>query len=75
VTVGARLTDRVEILDGLAAGEQIVAAGVFLLDSESRLRATGGAGGHQHGSSTPQPAGAAPAAVDREAAPSAHSGH
>jgi hypothetical protein len=25
---------------------------VFLLDSESRLRATGGAGGHSHGAST-----------------------
>ena len=47
VTVGAQLADRVEIRDGLREGEQIVAAGVFLLDSESRLRATGG-GGHQH---------------------------
>ena len=54
VTVGTQLTDRVEIREGLREGEQIVAAGVFLLDSESRLRATGGAGGHQHGA----PAGA-----------------
>jgi membrane fusion protein, copper/silver efflux system len=49
VTVGVQLADRVEIRDGLKEGEQIVAAGVFLLDSESRLRATGGAGGHSHG--------------------------
>jgi Cu(I)/Ag(I) efflux system membrane fusion protein len=49
VTVGTQLADRVEIREGLREGEQIVAAGVFLLDSESRLRATGGAGGHQHG--------------------------
>jgi RND family efflux transporter MFP subunit len=49
VTVGVQLTDRVEIRDGLKEGEQIVAAGVFLLDSESRLRATGGLGGHSHG--------------------------
>ena len=49
VTVGTQLADRVEIRGGLREGEQIVAAGVFLLDSESRLRATGGAGGHQHG--------------------------
>jgi Cu(I)/Ag(I) efflux system membrane fusion protein len=49
VTIGAQLADRVEIREGLREGEQIVAAGVFLLDSESRLRATGGAGGHQHG--------------------------
>ena len=49
VTLGVQLADRVEIRAGLREGEQIVAAGVFLLDSESRLRATGGAGGHQHG--------------------------
>ena len=52
VTVGTRLADRVEILDGLAAGDQVVAAGVFLLDSESRLRATGGTTGHNHGGSS-----------------------
>ncbi|HEX6162091.1 MAG TPA: efflux RND transporter periplasmic adaptor subunit [Vicinamibacterales bacterium] len=51
VTLGVQLADRVEIRSGLAEGEHIVAAGVFLLDSESRLRATGGAGGHSgHGS-------------------------
>jgi membrane fusion protein, copper/silver efflux system len=49
VTVGAQLADRVEVLTGLEEGEHVVAAGVFLLDSESRLRATGGTGGHQHG--------------------------
>ena len=49
VTVGMQLADRVEIRAGLKEGEQIVAAGVFLLDSESRLRATGGTGGQNHG--------------------------
>jgi biotin carboxyl carrier protein len=49
VTVGVQLADRVEIREGLREGEQIVASGVFLLDSESRLRATGSAGGHGHG--------------------------
>ena len=50
VIVGTQLADRVEIRDGLQEGERIVAAGVFLLDSESRLRATGGSGGtHSHG--------------------------
>jgi multidrug efflux pump subunit AcrA (membrane-fusion protein) len=49
VTVGVQLADRVEIRDGLEEGQQIVASGVFLLDSESRLRATGGAGEHSHG--------------------------
>jgi Cu(I)/Ag(I) efflux system membrane fusion protein len=55
VTLGVQLTDRVEVRSGLQAGERIVAAGVFLLDSESRLRATGGTGGHNHGApTTPQ---------------------
>jgi membrane fusion protein, copper/silver efflux system len=55
VTLGVQLADRVEVRAGLKEGERIVAAGVFLLDSESRLRATGGAGGHSHGApATPQ---------------------
>ena len=49
VSLGVQLADRVEIRSGLKEGERIVAAGVFLLDSESRLRATGGGGGHNHG--------------------------
>ena len=52
VTVGARLSDRVEILDGVTAGEHVVSAGVFLLDSESRLRASGSTGRDEHGAST-----------------------
>lgn len=53
VTIGVQLADRVEVRSGLDAGEMVVAAGVFLLDSESRLRATGGMGGHSHGGSMP----------------------
>jgi Cu(I)/Ag(I) efflux system membrane fusion protein len=56
VTLGVRLADRVEVRDGLRAGEQIVASGVFLLDSESRLRATGGGAGHSHGAGAGTPA-------------------
>jgi Cu(I)/Ag(I) efflux system membrane fusion protein len=67
VTVGTQLVDRVEIREGLREGEQIVAAGVFLLDSESRLRATGGAGGHQHGT----PAGSQQAPAQPRPAPHA----
>lgn len=52
VLLGVQLADRVEVRSGLKEGERIVAAGVFLLDSESRLRATGGAGGHDHGAPT-----------------------
>jgi Cu(I)/Ag(I) efflux system membrane fusion protein len=55
VIVGAQLAERVEIREGLKEGEQIVAAGVFLLDSESRLRATGGTGGHNHGAPSGNP--------------------
>jgi Cu(I)/Ag(I) efflux system membrane fusion protein len=51
VTLGVQLADRVEVRAGLKEGERIVSAGVFLLDSESRLRATGGAGAHSHGAS------------------------
>ncbi len=44
VTTGVSMGDSVEIREGLVDGERIVASGVFLLDSESRLRASGGAG-------------------------------
>ena len=49
VKLGARLEDRVEVREGLSEGESIVASGVFLIDSESRLRASGGGTGHAHG--------------------------
>jgi membrane fusion protein, copper/silver efflux system len=38
VETGWRLGDTVEIVSGLTSGERIVAAGNFLLDSESRMR-------------------------------------
>jgi Cu(I)/Ag(I) efflux system membrane fusion protein len=69
VTVGAQLADRVEIREGLHEGEQIVASGVFLLDSESRLRATGGAGVHSHGA----PAGGQQTPTAPK--PESHAGH
>jgi Cu(I)/Ag(I) efflux system membrane fusion protein len=79
VTLGVQLADRVEVRAGLAEGERVVAAGVFLLDSESRLRATGGAGGHSHGvPAAPQekPA-AAPVPQETPATPATdpHAGH
>ncbi|HEX4938253.1 MAG TPA: efflux RND transporter periplasmic adaptor subunit [Candidatus Kapabacteria bacterium] len=77
VTLGARMPDRVEVLQGLAENEEIVASGVFLLDSESRLRASGGGGtGHSgHGGSAPaaEPGTSEPASPDSKA--DVHSGH
>jgi membrane fusion protein, copper/silver efflux system len=80
VRLGAQVADRVEIRAGLREGEQIVAAGVFLLDSESRLRATGGAGGHNHGAPTTREQSSSLPAKDPHAGhqtPSAdpHTGH
>jgi len=40
VKVGKRLGDRVQILDGVKAGEQVAMAATFFLDSESQLRAS-----------------------------------
>jgi len=70
VTLGARLADRVEIQSGLTEGERVVASGVFLLDSESRLRASGAATGHGgHGAPSP-PKNSTPTPT-----PAPHAGH
>lgn len=69
VTLGVQLADRVEIRTGLQEGEQVVAAGVFLLDSESRLRATGGGGGHNGHGAPETPKTPAASATDP------HAGH
>jgi RND family efflux transporter MFP subunit len=42
VQLGPRLDDRVVVLSGLKAGEQIVTSGNFLIDSESRLKSAMG---------------------------------
>lgn len=49
--LGSRFEDRLEIMGGLEAGDEVVTSAGFLIDSESRLKATasGGAGGHKHG--------------------------
>ena len=44
VETGWRLGGRVQIVKGLAEGDRVVVAGTFLLDAESRLRATALAG-------------------------------
>jgi len=58
VVVGSRFGDRVAITRGLSAGERVVSAGTFLIDSESQLKAAAGGMGvprHQHESAAPSP--------------------
>jgi Cu(I)/Ag(I) efflux system membrane fusion protein len=74
VTLGLQLADRVEVRTGLSEGDRIVTAGVFLLDSESRLRATGGMGGHAHGS-RPTPAPDAPPKASAASTADPHVAH
>jgi Cu(I)/Ag(I) efflux system membrane fusion protein len=56
VTLGATTDDRIEILSGLAAGEQVVASGTFLLDAESNLGAGLGGMGNMPGMDMKAPA-------------------
>ena len=52
VKVGTRTEDFYEVRGGLSAGEQVVTRALFLIDSESQLKAAisgmGAAGGHEH---------------------------
>jgi multidrug efflux pump subunit AcrA (membrane-fusion protein) len=68
IKTGSKLAERVEIVSGLKQGERVVAAGVFLIDSESRLRASSGMTGHAHGAKEADSGGPA-------TAPDAHSEH
>jgi len=54
VTLGSRSDDHIEILTGIAEGEQVVTAANFLIDAESNLKAAlGGLGEHAHGGAKP----------------------
>ena len=71
VVLGPQADARVEILEGLVPGEEIVASANFLVDAESRLAATGGAMPGLHGSHEPlaaEPGAEAPAAGSTSAA-------
>lgn len=49
IEIGAPVSDFYPVESGLTAGERVAIGAQFLLDSESRLRATsGGGGGHVH---------------------------
>jgi Cu(I)/Ag(I) efflux system membrane fusion protein len=67
VRLGSRGDDYVEVLDGVAEGEQVVTAANFLIDAESNLRAAlGGLGGHAAHGGTPSASAQAPAAEPRK---------
>lgn len=54
VKLGSRGENYVEVLEGVAAGEQVVTAANFLIDAESNLRAAlGGMGGGAESAKTP----------------------
>ena len=52
VKIGAKTDDYWQVLDGLKAGEKVVTRALFLVDSESQLKAAiagmGASGGHKH---------------------------
>lgn len=53
VSLGSRSDNYVEVLNGVAEGEQVVVAANFLIDAESNLKAALGGLGHAHGSGAP----------------------
>ncbi|WP_374502582.1 efflux RND transporter periplasmic adaptor subunit [Zoogloea sp.] len=54
VKLGARSDDRVEVIEGIRDGEQVVVAANFLIDAESNLKAAVGGFGHSsHGGAAP----------------------
>lgn len=77
VEIGARLGDRIEVSQGLALGEEVVSAGVFLIDSESRLRASGvtGHSGHSSPPTGVEPKSADPATQAKPQPADSHSSH
>lgn len=65
----------VEVVEGVAAGEGVVTRANFLIDSESRLRASLASMSTGGGSGTPAPAPTGEPAAPPAAAPAAPSGH
>ncbi|MDR6496111.1 efflux RND transporter periplasmic adaptor subunit [Paraburkholderia sp. 22099] len=67
VTVGNDIGNETEVLSGLSDGEQVVASGQFLIDSEASLKSLlprlGGGAGTAPGAPAPAPASAAGAAA------------
>lgn len=75
VTLGRRGGDRIEILDGVAEGEQVVVSANFLIDAESNLQsALEGLGGHA-GHGTPSGTGEDPQPESGDGASDPPAGH
>jgi len=53
VKLGSRSDNYVEVLEGVATGEQVVVAANFLIDAESNLKAALGGMSHAHGGTPP----------------------
>lgn len=70
VVLGTRIGDRFPVLDGLAPGEKVAAAGAFLIDAESRLNPAAASAEAKDG--TPKQAGDAPARSASATTPGAH---
>lgn len=77
VKIGGRVGERTEVTEGLSPGDQVVTTGVFLIDSESRLRASGGVRHAGHGSAQreDQPAAAATTPAPANSTPEPHPTH
>ena len=80
VRLGSRSEDYVEVLSGIADGEQVVVAANFLIDAESNLKAALGDFGHAKGVAAPaamgseQPAASVTAPVSNRTAGVGHQG-
>lgn len=70
VRLGNRSEDYVEVLNGVAKGEQVVTSANFLIDAESNLKAALGGMSHAHGGSTTQEK-----AQDNSPPAAEHAGH
>ena len=75
VVVGGRFGDRVAVVRGLSAGERVAASGVFLIDSESQLKAAAGGMGAPSAPQAPAGKPADSAAPAAKPSPPSHAGH